>query len=206
MPEPYEQVLCPAPNKSLQRSGTHKVLGRGRPSRERTRALARPRAEMAVSPLNCDVRRLLRRCAQSNLPMPNARNFSFKVFHPIQTEDRESLPSEYIRCKRGSLFMSIRIPLIAIAGVLSSCALLGCSSLPTLHGGDCQYGVLPSSQPPTSQPQRCMTYAEYQKVRGNPPSATFDYKAEKEKQQRSQDEADQAGEKSADSGNRVRIP
>jgi hypothetical protein len=27
------------PNKSLQRSGTHKVLGRGRPSAERTRAL-----------------------------------------------------------------------------------------------------------------------------------------------------------------------
>jgi len=27
------------PNKSLQRAGTHKVLGRGRPSRERTRAL-----------------------------------------------------------------------------------------------------------------------------------------------------------------------
>jgi hypothetical protein len=27
------------PNKSLQRSGTHKVLGRGRPSREATRAL-----------------------------------------------------------------------------------------------------------------------------------------------------------------------
>jgi hypothetical protein len=28
-----------APNKSLQRAGTHKVLGRGRPSAERTRAL-----------------------------------------------------------------------------------------------------------------------------------------------------------------------
>jgi hypothetical protein len=28
-----------SPNKSLQRSGTHKVLGRGRPSAERTRAL-----------------------------------------------------------------------------------------------------------------------------------------------------------------------
>jgi hypothetical protein len=28
-----------APNKSLQRSGTHKVLGRGRPSVESTRAL-----------------------------------------------------------------------------------------------------------------------------------------------------------------------
>jgi hypothetical protein len=27
------------PNKSLQRSGTHKVLGRGRPSAESTRAL-----------------------------------------------------------------------------------------------------------------------------------------------------------------------
>ena len=26
--------LCPPPNKSLQRSGTHKVLGRGRPSAE----------------------------------------------------------------------------------------------------------------------------------------------------------------------------
>ena len=28
-----------SPNKSLQRSGRHKVLGRGRPSAERTRAL-----------------------------------------------------------------------------------------------------------------------------------------------------------------------
>jgi hypothetical protein len=28
-----------SPNKSLQRSGTHKLLGRGRPSAERTRAL-----------------------------------------------------------------------------------------------------------------------------------------------------------------------
>jgi hypothetical protein len=28
-----------SPNKSLQRSGTHKVLGRGRPSAESTRAL-----------------------------------------------------------------------------------------------------------------------------------------------------------------------
>jgi hypothetical protein len=28
-----------SPNKSLQRSGIHKVLGRGRPSAERTRAL-----------------------------------------------------------------------------------------------------------------------------------------------------------------------
>jgi hypothetical protein len=28
-----------SPNKSLQRAGTHKVLGRGRPSAERTRAL-----------------------------------------------------------------------------------------------------------------------------------------------------------------------
>ena len=28
-----------SPNKSLQRSGTHKVLGRGRPSAKRTRAL-----------------------------------------------------------------------------------------------------------------------------------------------------------------------
>ena len=34
-----------SPNKSLQRSADHKVLGRGRPSHERTRALARPRAE-----------------------------------------------------------------------------------------------------------------------------------------------------------------
>jgi hypothetical protein len=33
---PY--VTAP-PNKSLQRSGTHKVLGRGRPSAEITRAL-----------------------------------------------------------------------------------------------------------------------------------------------------------------------
>jgi hypothetical protein len=32
-------VLLGSPNKSLQRSGTHKVLGRGRPSLERTRAL-----------------------------------------------------------------------------------------------------------------------------------------------------------------------
>jgi len=44
----------PAPNKSLQRSGTHKVLGRGRPSQERTRALRarvlrgqRPAAELS---------------------------------------------------------------------------------------------------------------------------------------------------------------
>ncbi len=34
-----------SPNKSLQRSGTHKVLGRGRPSAERTRALRAPRAK-----------------------------------------------------------------------------------------------------------------------------------------------------------------
>ncbi len=33
------QVFRTAPNKSLQRSGTHKVLGRGRPSVKRTRAL-----------------------------------------------------------------------------------------------------------------------------------------------------------------------
>jgi hypothetical protein len=33
------------PNQALQRAGTHKVLDRGRPSQERTRALARPRAE-----------------------------------------------------------------------------------------------------------------------------------------------------------------
>jgi hypothetical protein len=32
-------VVQAPPNKSLQRSGTHKLLGRGRPSRERTRAL-----------------------------------------------------------------------------------------------------------------------------------------------------------------------
>jgi hypothetical protein len=31
-------------NSALQRTGTHKVLGRGRPSQERTRSLARPRA------------------------------------------------------------------------------------------------------------------------------------------------------------------
>jgi hypothetical protein len=31
--------LWQSPNKSLQRSGTHKLLGRGRPSAERTRAL-----------------------------------------------------------------------------------------------------------------------------------------------------------------------
>jgi hypothetical protein len=37
-----------SPNKSLQRSRTHKVLGRGRPSAESTRALARPRAERAA--------------------------------------------------------------------------------------------------------------------------------------------------------------
>jgi hypothetical protein len=34
-----KQTLRSAPNKSLQRSGTHKVLGRGRPSAESTRAL-----------------------------------------------------------------------------------------------------------------------------------------------------------------------
>jgi hypothetical protein len=34
------------PNSALQRAGEDKVLGRGRPSQERTRALARPRAEM----------------------------------------------------------------------------------------------------------------------------------------------------------------
>jgi hypothetical protein len=32
-------LTAQAPNKSLQRAGTHKVLGRGRPSREATRAL-----------------------------------------------------------------------------------------------------------------------------------------------------------------------
>jgi hypothetical protein len=32
-------VTFGSPNKSLQRSGTHKLLGRGRPSVERTRAL-----------------------------------------------------------------------------------------------------------------------------------------------------------------------
>jgi hypothetical protein len=37
---PIKRALCSmSPNKSLQRSGTHKVLGRGRPSAERTRAL-----------------------------------------------------------------------------------------------------------------------------------------------------------------------
>ncbi len=43
-----------SPNKSLQRSGTHKVLGRGRPSQERTRALrARvPKGRRAVAELN----------------------------------------------------------------------------------------------------------------------------------------------------------
>jgi hypothetical protein len=35
----------PSPNKSLQRSGTYKVLGRGRPSAERTRA---PRARVLI--------------------------------------------------------------------------------------------------------------------------------------------------------------
>jgi hypothetical protein len=43
----HKKSPCPAsmsPNKSLQRSGTHKVLGRGRPSAESTRAPARPRA------------------------------------------------------------------------------------------------------------------------------------------------------------------
>jgi len=33
------------PNQALQRTGTHKVLGRGRPSAESARALSRPRAE-----------------------------------------------------------------------------------------------------------------------------------------------------------------
>jgi hypothetical protein len=46
--KPQEPRSAVSPNKSLQRSGTHKVLGRGRPSRERTRALARPRAERAA--------------------------------------------------------------------------------------------------------------------------------------------------------------
>ncbi len=44
-------------NKALQRSGTHKVLGRGRPNQEHTRALARPRAEMQRAALNSAVRR-----------------------------------------------------------------------------------------------------------------------------------------------------
>jgi hypothetical protein len=35
------------PNSALQRTGTHKVLGRGRPSLSLTRALARPRAELS---------------------------------------------------------------------------------------------------------------------------------------------------------------
>ena len=37
--ELQEGAVLPSPNKSLQRSARHKVLGRGRPSAERTRAL-----------------------------------------------------------------------------------------------------------------------------------------------------------------------
>ncbi len=36
---PVVRLRAVSPNKSLQRSGTHKLLGRGRPSAERTRAL-----------------------------------------------------------------------------------------------------------------------------------------------------------------------
>ncbi len=46
--EKVQPALGLSPNKSLQRSGTHKVLGRGRPTQERTRALARPRAEVSA--------------------------------------------------------------------------------------------------------------------------------------------------------------
>jgi hypothetical protein len=38
-----------SPNSALQRTGTHKVLGRGRPSLLLTAALARPRADMSRS-------------------------------------------------------------------------------------------------------------------------------------------------------------
>jgi hypothetical protein len=41
-----EHVEATSPNSALQRTGTHKVLGRGRPSFSLTRPLARPRAEM----------------------------------------------------------------------------------------------------------------------------------------------------------------
>jgi hypothetical protein len=39
LPDLPGRAFARAPNKSLRRSGTHKVLGRGRPSAERTRAL-----------------------------------------------------------------------------------------------------------------------------------------------------------------------
>jgi len=41
--------IARAPNKSLQRAGTHKVLGRGRPSVVFQRSLARPRASAAAA-------------------------------------------------------------------------------------------------------------------------------------------------------------
>jgi len=56
--------------------------------------------------------------------------------------------------------MSIRILLVAIVSVLSGCARLGCALLRGLHESACQYGVLPQSQP-----ERCMTYAEYKTAR-----------------------------------------
>jgi hypothetical protein len=46
---PKGGLVQSSPNKSLQRSGTHKVLGRGRPSVVFLRALARPRASAAAA-------------------------------------------------------------------------------------------------------------------------------------------------------------
>jgi hypothetical protein len=43
-----ETLATAPPNKSLQRAARHKVLGRGRPSAESTRALPRPRADKSA--------------------------------------------------------------------------------------------------------------------------------------------------------------
>ncbi len=40
---------CSAPNKSLQRSGTHKLLGRGAAERREHPSAARPRAKRPAS-------------------------------------------------------------------------------------------------------------------------------------------------------------
>ena len=93
--------------------------------------------------------------------------------------------------------MSTRFLLAAIAGVIFGCGLVGCS----LNMPGCQYGVVADSQQ-----ERCMTYAEYQRARGKEPRPPVDYKTEREKDQSSQNEAGQKGDKEADSRYRDWIP
>ena len=97
--------------------------------------------------------------------------------------------------------MSSRNLLMAIVSVLSGCALHACSVLS--HMSDCQYGVLRQSQP-----ERCMTYAEYQTARGVQRRShdLVDYKTAREKQRRAQDEASQKGDNQADSQYKDWIP